>query len=62
MKLADAFWESADRTVYRFDIVNERLGDTATEAVVLNADGSKQKIRLLSSVLRVCDTRCGAGG
>jgi hypothetical protein len=41
MKLADAFWDSAERTVYRFDIVNERLGDTGTEAVVLNSDGSK---------------------
>jgi hypothetical protein len=39
--LAQAFWDSAERTVYRFDIVNERLGDTGTEAVVLNADGSK---------------------
>jgi hypothetical protein len=39
--LANAFWDSADRTVYRWDIVNERLGDVATEAVVQNADGSK---------------------
>lgn len=39
--LANAFWDGADRTVYRFDIVNERLGDTGTEAVVQNADGSK---------------------
>jgi hypothetical protein len=41
MKLADAFWASAEKTIYRFDVVNERLGDTGTEAVVLNADGSK---------------------
>ena len=41
VKLDQAFWDSAERTVYRWDIVNERLGDTATEAVVLNADGSK---------------------
>jgi hypothetical protein len=39
--LANAFWESADRTVYRWDIVNDRLGDIASEAVVQNADGSK---------------------
>src|ERR1043165_6132932 len=39
--LAQAFWDGADRTIYRFDIVNPRLGDRATEAVVLNADGSK---------------------
>ena len=30
VKLADAFWDAADRIVYRFDIVNERLGDVAT--------------------------------
>jgi len=41
VKLADAFWDAADRIVYRWDIVNDRLGDTGTEAVVLNADGSK---------------------
>ena len=41
VSLAQAFWDGAERTVYRFDIVNERLGDTGTEAVVLNADGSK---------------------
>lgn len=41
MKLDQVFWDSAERTIYRWDIVNERLGDTATEAVVLNADGSK---------------------
>jgi hypothetical protein len=41
VRLADAFWASAERTIYRWDIVNERLGDTGTEAVVQNADGSK---------------------
>ena len=41
VKLADAFWDAADRMVYRFDIVNDRLGDVATEAVVQNSDGSK---------------------
>jgi hypothetical protein len=41
VRLGDAFWDAAERTVYRFDIVNERLGDTGTEAVVVNADGSK---------------------
>lgn len=39
--LADAFWDTADRIVYRFDIVNDRLGDVATEAVVQNSDSSK---------------------
>jgi hypothetical protein len=41
MRLNDAFWDGAEETVYRWDIVDERLGDTGTEAVVLNADGSK---------------------
>ena len=41
VRLADVFWASADRTVYRWDIVNARLGDTGTEAVVQNADGTK---------------------
>jgi hypothetical protein len=39
--LGGAFWDTADRTTYRWDIVNERLGDVASEAVVVNADGSK---------------------
>jgi len=41
VKLADAFWDAAERIVYRFDIVNDRLGDVATEAVVQNTDSSK---------------------
>jgi hypothetical protein len=41
VSLAQAFWASADRTIYRWDIVNQRLGDTGTEAIVQNADGSK---------------------
>jgi hypothetical protein len=49
--LAQAFWDSAERTVYRFDIVNERLGDTGTEAVVLNADGSKTMYMVRLKVL-----------
>jgi len=41
MKLDQAFWDGAQRIVYRWDIVNEQLGDLASEAVVLNADASK---------------------
>ncbi len=41
MPLAETFWDSAEDTVYRWDIVNTRLGDTGTEAVIRNADGSK---------------------
>jgi len=40
-KLADTFWPGAEATVYRFDIVNTKRGDTATETVIRNADGSK---------------------
>lgn len=58
--LAQAFWDSAERTVYRFDIVNERLGDTATEAVVLNADGSKSmymvRLKVLDSKITEVET------
>lgn len=35
------FWDSADQIIYRWDIVNQRQGDTATVAVVQNADNSK---------------------
>jgi hypothetical protein len=49
--LAQAFWDGAERTVYRFDIVNARLGDSATEAVVLNADGSKTMYMVRLKVL-----------
>src|SRR5580765_2523995 len=41
MKLDQVFWDSAERVGYRWDIVNEQLGDVASEAVVANADGSK---------------------
>jgi hypothetical protein len=39
--LAQALWDSADKVRWRFDIVNERLGDTGTQVVVTNADGSE---------------------
>ncbi len=39
--LAETFWENADDITYRWDIVNPRLGDTATVAVVQNSDRSK---------------------
>src|SRR5690606_28619525 len=38
--LADAFWDEAASVRWRFDIVNERLGDTGTQVVVVNEDGS----------------------
>jgi hypothetical protein len=36
-----AFWDSAESIIYRWDIVNPDLGDSATVAVVHNADSSK---------------------
>ena len=40
-KLADTFWDGAAEAVYRFDIVNIERGDTGTQTVIRNADGSK---------------------
>jgi hypothetical protein len=39
--LAQTFWNGAQKVRWRFDIVNERLGDTGTQVVVTNADGSE---------------------
>lgn len=44
--LAGTFWDSADETVYRWDIVNQRRGDTGTEAIVRNSDGSYTVVAL----------------
>jgi len=44
--LEDTFWNGAGATIYRWDIVNERLGDTGTEATILNDDGSKTMLAL----------------
>jgi hypothetical protein len=41
MDLEEAFWGNADETIYRWDIANMRLGDTATEAIIQNSDGTK---------------------
>jgi hypothetical protein len=38
--LSGAFWPEAASVRWRFDAVNERLGDTGTEVVVVNEDGS----------------------
>jgi len=39
--LSKVFWASADKVRWRFDIVNQHLGDTGTQVVVTNADGSE---------------------
>jgi hypothetical protein len=44
--LASTFWASAAETVYRFDVLNPRRGDTGTEAVIRNADGAKTMFML----------------
>ncbi|MCP5145813.1 MAG: hypothetical protein H6978_13475 [Gammaproteobacteria bacterium] len=54
MAMGKTFWDGASEVIYRWDIVNTRLGDTGTEAVVLNADGSKTMIALR---LKVADGR-----
>jgi hypothetical protein len=44
--LAKTFWQGAGQTIYRWDLVNIRRGDTGTESVVKNADGSKTMFML----------------
>ena len=48
--LAGTFWANAESVPYRWDIANVRLGDTGTEAVVRNADGT---MTMLSVRLKV---------
>ena len=38
--LPGTFWDSAASVPYRWDIANPRLGDTAAEAVISNANGT----------------------
>ena len=40
------FWDEANRIAYRWDIVNSRLGDTGTECIVENEDGSYTMLML----------------
>lgn len=44
--LSDTFWEDAVKVSYRWDIVNTRLGDTGTEAIIENRDGSHTMLML----------------
>ncbi len=50
MPLVQTFWENAESVIYRLDIVNTRLGDTGTEAIILNTDGSKTMFMLRMKV------------
>jgi hypothetical protein len=51
MGLGETFWDNADSAIYRWDIVNERLGDTGTEAVIQNADGTKTMLMVRLKVI-----------
>ena len=46
--LAGTFWASAEEPTWRFDIVNPRRGDVASQVVIRNADGTQtmQVLRL----------------
>ncbi len=59
-KLAETFWASAQDVGYRFDIVNTRRGDIATEAVIRNADGSKTmfmvRLKVMSGAITEIET------
>jgi hypothetical protein len=48
--IAQTFWEGAESIAFRFDIVNTRLGDTGSEAVIQNSDGSKTMYMLRMKV------------
>ena len=59
-KLADTFWAGAEATVYRFDIVNTDRGDTGTQTVIRNADGSKTmhmvRLKVLNGAITEIET------
>jgi hypothetical protein len=40
-RLAEVFWPAASKVRWRFDAVNERLGDTGSLVVITNEDGSE---------------------
>ena len=48
--IAQTFWDGAESIAFRFDIVNTRMGDTGTEAVIKNSDGSKTMYMLRMKV------------
>jgi len=59
-KLADTFWAGAQSVAYRFDIVNTNRGDTGTESVIVNADGSKTmhmvRLKVLNGAITEIET------
>ena len=64
--LSDIFYERADTVVYRWDIVNTRFGDTGTEAIIENEDGSHTflmlRLKVLNSEITEIETiKCNKG-
>lgn len=64
--IAETFWDGAESIVFRFDIVNTRLGDTGTEAVIKNSDGSKTMYMLRmkiqdESIVEIETIKCNKG-
>ena len=59
-KLADTFWPGAEQAVWRFDIVNTERGDTGTQTVIRNADGSKTmhmvRLKVLNGAITEIET------
>ena len=59
-RLADTFWADAEASVYRFDIVNTDRGDTGTQTVIRNADGSKTmhmvRLKVLNGAITEIET------
>ncbi len=51
-RLAETFWDGAAEIVFRFDIVDTARGDTGTQTVIRNADGSKTMHMLRLKVQR----------
>ncbi len=58
--LAGTFWPSADEVIWRFDIANMRRGDTGTQVVIRNADGSKTmhlvRLKVISGAITEIET------
>jgi hypothetical protein len=58
--LAQTFWDTAAEVPFRFDIVNTRRGDTGTEAIIKNVDGSKTfltvRLRVINGAITEIET------
>jgi hypothetical protein len=64
--MSRVFWASAEKVRWRFDAVNPRLGDTGTQVVVTNADGSETmemlRLKVANGVITEMEIlRCNKG-